>query len=161
MAKKPHSQNTALYVETLLSPALEELGLKIWDIKFEKEGPDFFLRVFIYKDTPLDMQSCEEATRVINPILDEADPISQSYYLEVGSPGLGRKLTRQEHFDSLNGSEVMAHLIRKNEDGERDIKGVLVKRDAKTLTLLLNEKEIEIENADISYVKLCDDEDLF
>ena len=30
----------------------------------------------------------------INPVLDEADPISQSYYLEVGSPGLGRRLTR-------------------------------------------------------------------
>ncbi len=161
MPKKTPGQNTAAFVENLIKPTINDLGLDIWDVVFEKEGPDFFLRVYIYGEKPLDMQLCEAATRAINPILDNADPISQSYYLEVGSPGLGRKLTKPEHYSALLGSEVSAHLIRKNEQGERDIKGILAAKDAKTLTLTVNDKQIEIENANISYVKLCDDENLF
>ncbi len=161
MAKKPQGQSTALYVESLIKPTLNDMGVNIWDIKFEKEGPDYFLKVFIYKDTPLDMNTVEAATRAINPILDEKDPISQSYYLEVGSPGLGRRLTRQEHFDALTQSEVSVHLIRKNENELRDIKGILQQRNDKELLLLVDEKQVVIENANISYVKLCDDENLF
>ncbi len=161
MAKKPQGQSTALYVESLIAPTLNDMGVKIWDIKFEKEGPDYFLRVFIYKDEPLDMNTVEAATRAINPILDEKDPITQSYYLEVGSPGLGRKLTRAEHFEALKQNEVSVHLIRKDENGERDIKGLLQQKDDKTLSLLVDEKQVVIENANISYVKLCDDENLF
>ena len=85
---------TVQAVEALVAPVLARLGMRLWDVRFEKEGPDWFLRIFIDRDEPLDMNACEDATRAINPVLDEADPISQSYYREVGSPGLGCKLTQ-------------------------------------------------------------------
>ena len=69
---------TVQIVEALVTPVLEELGLRLWDVRFEKEGPDWFLRVFIDRDTPLDIAACEAATRAINPVIDQADPISQS-----------------------------------------------------------------------------------
>ena len=105
---------TVQVVEALVTPVLEDLGLRLWDVRFEKEGPDWFLRIFIDRDTPLDIAACEAATRAINPVIDQADPISQSYYLEVGGPGLGRKLTRDSHFAAKCGQKVLAHLIRAN-----------------------------------------------
>ena len=125
-------------VEALVMPVLEQLGMRLWDVRFEKEGPDWFLRIYIDRDEPLDLNACEEATRAINPVIDAADPIDQSYFMEVGSPGLGRKLTRDVHFEAMQGK-----------DGAR-------------VTLLLDDgSETVIEEKEASYFKLCDDEDLF
>lgn len=153
---------TVQIVEALVTPVLEELGLRLWDVRFEKEGPDWFLRVFIDRDTPLDIAACEAATRAINPVIDQADPISQSYYLEVGGPGLGRRLTRDSHFAAKCGQKVLAHLIRANEAGEREVTGILRGKEGTVVTL---EREdgtlVAIDTKDASYFKLCDDEDLF
>ena len=106
-------------VEALVTPVLEQLGMRLWDVRFEKEGPDWFLRIYIDRDEPLDLNACEEATRAINPVIDAADPIDQSYFMEVGSPGLGRKLTRDVHFETMRGRRVAAHLIRATAAGEK------------------------------------------
>lgn len=159
---KEKAGGTAQQVEALVRPTIEALGLRLWDVRFEKEGPDWFLRVYIDRDTPLDTDACEAATRAINPLLDEADPIAQSYYLEVGSPGLGRRLERDEHFAVKTGQKVTAHLIRPNEAGERDITGILEQKAGSVVRLRLPEGETaEVDTKDASYFKLCDDEDLF
>lgn len=153
---------TVQTVEALVTPVLEELGLRLWDVRFEKEGPDWFLRVFIDRDTPLDIAACEAATRAINPVIDQADPISQSYYLEVGGPGLGRRLTRDSHFAAKCGQKVLAHLIRANEAGEREVTGILRGKEGTVVTLEREDGTLAaIDTKDASYFKLCDDEDLF
>ena len=153
---------TVQIVEALVTPVLEELGLRLWDVRFEKEGPDWFLRVFIDRDTPLDIAACEAATRAINPVIDQADPISQSYYREVGGPGLGRRLTRDSHFAAKCGQKVLAHLIRANEAGEREVTGILRGKEGTVVTLEREDGTLAaIDTKDASYFKLCDDEDLF
>ena len=153
---------TVQIVEALVTPVLEELGLRLWDVRFEKEGPDWFLRVFIDRDTPLDIAACEAATRAINPVIDQADPISQSYYLEVGGPGLGRRLTRDSHFAAKCGQKVLAHLIRAKEAGEREVTGILRGKEGTVVTLEREDGTLAaIDTKDASYFKLCDDEDLF
>ena len=153
---------TVQIVEALVTPVLEELGLRLWEVRFEKEGPDWFLRVFIDRDTPLDIAACEAATRAINPVIDQADPISQSYYLEVGGPGLGRRLTRDSHFAAKCGQKVLAHLIRANEAGEREVTGILRGKEGTVVTLEREDGTLAaIDTKDASYFKLCDDEDLF
>ena len=153
---------TVQIVEALVTPVLEELGLRLWDVRFEKEGPDWFLRVFIDRDTPLDIAACEAATRAINPVIDQAYPISQSYYLEVGGPGLGRRLTRDSHFAAKCGQKVLAHLIRANEAGEREVTGILRGKEGTVVTLEREDGTLAaIDTKDASYFKLCDDEDLF
>ena len=159
MAEK---KNTAARVYDLALPIAEEVGVYLWDVRFEKEGPDWFLRVFIDRDTPLDIAACEAATRAINPVIDQADPISQSYYLEVGGPGLGRRLTRDSHFAAKCGQKVLAHLIRANEAGEREVTGVLRGKEGTVVTLEREDGTLAaIDTKDASYFKLCDDEDLF
>ena len=138
------------------------MGLCIWDVRFEKEGPDWFLRIYLDGGRPLDMEACEAATRAINPVLDEADPISQSYYLEVGSPGLGRRLTRDEHFTAKRGEKVRAHLIRADETGRREVAGTLLGKEGTAVRLALEDgTEALLDTKLVSDFRLCDDEDLF
>ena len=122
---KQSGGNTAQRVEALVRPTVEGMGLRLWDVVFEKEGPDWYLRILIDRDGTMDTDTCAEVSHALDPILDEADPIDQSYYLEVGSPGLGRKLTRPEHYEALKGQKVRAKLIRPNADGVRELSGIL------------------------------------
>ena len=162
MAKQQNSGGAAKAVETLVRPTVEGMGLRLWDVRFEKEGPDWFLRVLIDRDEPLDTDTCEAVSRAIDPLLDEADPIDQSYYLEVGSPGLGRKLTRPEHYEALRGQKCAAHLIRPDGAGRRDVAGILQGLDENgNVTLTDGEESYTFPVKAAGYVKLCDDEDLF
>ncbi len=159
MAKQ--TGGVAAKVEQLVRPSIEELGLRLWDVRFEKEGPDWFLRVLIDRDEPLDTDTCELASRRIDPLLDEADLIDQSYYLEVGSPGLGRKLTRPEHFEALQGQKVAALLIRPDAEGSREQSGILLGYENDIVRLGTENGEIEVPEKEASYFKLCDDDGLF
>ena len=160
-AKSKGKGNTVQAVEQLVTPVLTEMGLRLWDVRFEKEGPDWFLRIFIDRDEPLDIATCEAATRAINPVIDAADPIDQGYFMEVGSPGLGRRLTKDAHFEALQGQKVLAHLVRPTDAGEKDVTGALVAKQGTALTLRTTTGEKQLEMGNVSYVKLCDDEDLF
>lgn len=151
----------AARVEELVRPAIEGLGLRLWDVRYEKEGADWMLRVFIDRDEPLDTDTCEVASRAIDPILDKADPIPGSYYLEVGSPGLGRRLVRDEHFAAKAGQKVSAHLIRPDEAGQRDIEGTLLGKEGDVVRIDTGEGVQDVPYKSASYFKLCDDEDLF
>ncbi len=161
MAKEKSGAATVRIVEEIVRPVVEDLGLRLWDVRFEKEGPDWCLRILIERDTPLDTDTCEDVTRAIDPLLDEADPIEQSYYLEVGSPGLGRRLTRDEHFARYLGEKVAVRLIRPDENGSRDYEGELKAFENGNVTVKTPDGEVTVPLAAASYVKLCDDEDLF
>lgn len=154
--------STAETVEALIRSTVEAQGVTLWDVRFEKEGPDWFLRVLIDRDAPLDTDTCEQVSRAIDPVLDEADPIDQSYYLEVGSPGLGRRLVRPEHFAWAAGRKCAALLIRPDEKGRREYSGILKGLDEDgTVTIDMPEESAVFPLSTASYVKLCDDEDLF
>ena len=144
MAKGNGGKNTVRTVEQLVRPVVDGMGLRLWDVRFEKEGPDWFLRIFIDRDTPLDTDTCEAVSRAIDPVIDAADPIDQSYCLEVSSPGINRKLTRPEHFEAFLDCFVIAKLIRPLEDGSREVGGILRSREEDgTIVLQTGEEENE------------------
>ena len=70
MAKK----NTAAIAEELAAPILEEMGLQLWDVVYEKEGSGWYLRYYVDKEGGIDINSCEAFSRAISDVLDEADP---------------------------------------------------------------------------------------
>ena len=156
MAKKA---NTEEVVRALIQPVAEGLGLKLWDVRFVKEGSEHYLRVTIDKEDGIFIQDCENMSRAIDPLLDEADPISVAYFLEVSSPGLGRPLTRPEHFEAMMGQEVRVHTIRPIDD-KRDFVGILTAYDG-AVTITADGTEHRFEKGEISAVKLNDDADLF
>ena len=153
MAKK----NTAAIAEELAAPILEEMGLQLWDVVYEKEGSGWYLRYYVDKEGGIDINSCEAFSRAISDVLDEADPIDGSYTLEVSSPGIERQLTRAWHFETLMGQQLLVRLIRPVE-GVRDFIGTLTDYRDGTLTLLLDEKtEMNVERGETAFIRLYND----
>ena len=113
----------------LAQPLVEAAGCSLWDVEYVKEGADYILRVTIDNDEGITIDDCERMTRAIDPILDEHDPIPDSYLLEVSSPGIERELTRDDHFDLCVGEKVEVRLFAPV-DGSRVWVGILGERDA-------------------------------
>ncbi len=149
-------KNTAGMVYDLVKPITDELGLFLWDVRFEKEGASWFLRVFIDSDDGIDFDDCEAVSRPLSKLLDEKDFIEQSYFLEVGSPGLMRELKTDIHFEVCIGDEVLVKLIRPR-DNQREFIGTLIEYDKGHFKLLIDEEEVEFDVDKCSFVKLNDD----
>ena len=153
MASKP---NVVSIVRSLAEPVAEELGLRLWDVRFVKEGASWFLRIFIDKDGGVDINNCVDMTHAINPVLDEADPIEQSYCLEVCSPGLERDLTRDEHFEAMTGRKIKLRLIRPDENKQREFSGILKGYEDGNITVDIDGEEKVFIKKETSWVKLDD-----
>lgn len=149
------ANNTADKVRALVEPAVESLGLRVWDVRYVKEGAAWYLRVYIDGDGGVDINHCTDVSRLIDPILDEADLIHTSYYLEVCSPGLERELTRPEHFAAMNGRSVRLHLVRPI-DGQRDFAGTLTAWENGNVSITDANGVRTFEKAMVSKVKLND-----
>ncbi|MEG1782146.1 MAG: ribosome maturation factor RimP [Oscillospiraceae bacterium] len=149
-------------VEEIVKPVCDEMGLVLWDVRFEKEGPEWYLRVFIDKDEGgIFIDDCEKLSRTVDPLIDSANPIEQGYFFEVSSAGLGRKLTKPFHFEKKMGEVVLARLIHAT-DGVKEIKGKLSDLKDGVITIEKDDgTQIKVALKDTSFVKLCDDEDLF
>jgi len=164
--KSKMKKSTVERITELAQPLADELGLFLWDVRFEKEGATWYLRVLIDKDGGVTMDDCEAFTRPFNKILDDVDPIPQSYVFECGSPGLGRELRKPEHFEVCIGDVVRVRLIRPDENGEKEFIVGLVGHDKeKILCQTLDEngdgtENVEFKLSDCAFVKLYDDYDI-
>lgn len=156
MAKSKQG-NTVEAVTQLVQPIIEQMGLKLWDVRFLKEGASWYLRIFIDKDNGITIEDCENVTRAIDKPLDDLDPIEQNYCLEVSSPGIERELVKDEHFDTFLGAPVMIKTIRPNQNGERDFKGTLIAHDKESITVMSeNGEQSVIKKKETVYIKLDD-----
>lgn len=119
-----------------VAPLIAEKGYKLWDVCFEKEGAMWYLRILLDKDGGMDSDECEEISGPINKIIDKQDFIGNIDILEVGSPGLTKKLRKPEHFRaSLN--ERIRVTVRDEKGKETAVYGILSDYDetASTITL--------------------------
>lgn len=116
---KNSTQGTASAVRELIEPTVTELGYNIWDVEYVKEGADMHLRITIDSEDGIDIDDCEKVHRAIDPLIDEADPIEESYLLEVSSPGIERRLRTPEHFLACIGETVNLKLFAPIERDER------------------------------------------
>ncbi len=105
-------ENIATKVEHLAVPVAEGLGYELFDVEYVKEGPDFFLRLFITAENGIAIEDCEAMSRAIDPILDEADLIKDHYYLEVSSVGLDRPLKKEKDFRYFMGEPIEVKLFQ-------------------------------------------------
>ena len=156
MASKGKGGNTVNAVWEIAEPIAKSLGYELWDVRFEKEGANWYLRIFIDKEDGISINDCVDMSHAIDKPLDEADPIEQSYCLEVCSPGLERDLKRDAHFEKSIGKKIMVKLIRPV-DGQREFKGTLESYDNGNFELLVEDgTKLMINKKETSYVKLDD-----
>lgn len=162
MAQKSqgHPGKTADVVRRLALPVVQELELVLWDVRFVKEGADWFLRVFIDReDRAVGIDDCVAVSRRLSDLLDAEDPIPQSYCLEVCSPGIERELTQEEHFVRFQGAPVRLRLYHAR-DGKRDWTGLLGKLTENGQLSLETEdgQALSFDRREIVSVHLLDDD---
>ena len=142
-------KNIAGTVTELVSPVAEEMGIILWDVEFVKEGSKRILRITIDSEEGIDINLCEKFHRTLDPMLDEADPIEESYYLEVTSPGIERELKSDEHIELSIGETVEAKLFTAR-DGRKSILGELKSYEGGVVTILEGEVEIALQKSEIA-----------
>ncbi len=111
-------------VTELATPLAEQLGYILWDIEYVKEGGKQVLRFTIDKEGGVGIEDCERFHRAFDVLIDEADPIEDSYTLEVSSPGIERELKYNWHFNACIGQTVQIKLY-KPVDNQKVFVGVL------------------------------------
>lgn len=137
MVEKKGRGKIAATVEELIREPVQGAGYLLWDVDYYKEGADYNLLVTIEnpdREKPIDLDDCEKVSRLLSPILDEADPIQDMYYLEVSSAGLERQLCRPEHFEFYLGRPVSVRLYAPV-NGVKSLAGTLLAYGDDALTL--------------------------
>ena len=140
-------------VTKLAEPVVAEHGCSLWDVEYVREGSEYFLRLYLDKEGGVDINDCEAISRAMDPILDEADPISGSYHFEVCSAGLERALKRPGDFERFLGENITVKLYRPR-NGLKEIPCVLRGYDNGRLTVEAGKEEITFEKSEVALVRL-------
>ena len=140
-------------VTQFAQPIVEANGCKLWDVEYVREGSERFLRLYIDKDGGVDIDDCERVHRAVDPILDEKDPISESYHFEVCSAGLERALKRPGDFAQFMDSPIMVKLYRPR-NGLKEIPGILRGYEEGRVTVEAGKETITFEKSEVALVRL-------
>ena len=137
-------------VKGLAQPLADSFGYILWDVEFVKEGAQRILRITIDSEEGITVDDCEKMHRAIDPVLDEADPIEEAYYLEVSSPGIERELRTDEHISYCIGADVEVRLYAPR-DGSKVFRGELLplKEDG-GIAILMGDDEVVFERASVA-----------
>lgn len=121
-------------VEDLLTPILSNLDLELVDIEYVKEGKNWFLRIYIDKDSGVDIEECGLVSERLSEKLDELDPIPHNYFLEVSSPGAERPLKKEKDYQKAIGKNVFIKTYEPIDD-EKTFEGTLKAFDGESVTI--------------------------
>lgn len=136
-------------VAALALPIVEQAGCTLWDVEYVKEAGEWFLRVYIDRDSGVDIDCCEAVSRPLSDALDEADPIQGGYTFEVSSAGLDRALKKPEHFEKCMGRTVDLKLYRPV-DGGKERTGALTGYENGAVSV----DGVRFEKKDVAQVRL-------
>ncbi len=140
-------------VAQLAEPIVLRQGCTLWDVEYVREGDTRFLRLLIDKEGGVDISDCEAISRAVDPILDEKDPIAESYVFEVSSAGLERALKRPEDFRRFMGSPVTVKLYRPR-NGLKELPAVLTGYDDGRITVQAGSETITFARSEVALVRL-------
>lgn len=140
-------------VASFAQPIVEANGCSLWDVEYVREGSERFLRLYIDKEGGVNINDCEAIARAVDPILDEKDPIPESYHFEVCSAGLERPLKRPGDFEKFMGRPILVKLYRPR-NGLKEIPGILRGYDEGKVTVEAGKETITFEKSEVALVRL-------
>ena len=140
-------------VASFAQPIVEQHGCELWDVEYVREGSEYFLRLYLDKEGGVDITDCEAISRAVDPILDEKDPIPESYHFEVCSAGLERALKRPADFERFMNSPIMIKLYRPR-NGLKEIPGILRGYADGRVTAECGKETITFEKSEVALVRL-------
>ena len=140
-------------VAAFAKPVVESFGCELWDVEYVREGSERYLRLYIDKDGGIDIEDCEKIHRAMDPILDEKDPIAESYHFEVCSAGLERPLKRPSDFERFMDSPILVKLYRPR-NGLKELPGILRGYKEGRVTVEAGKETITFEKSEVALVRL-------
>ena len=140
-------------VASFAEPIVKAHGCELWGVEYVREGSEYFLRIYLDKETGVDINDCEAISRALDPILDEKDPIQGSYHFEVCSAGLERTLKRPSDFERFMGSAITVKLYRPR-NGLKEIPCVLKGYEDGRVTVEAGKETITFEKSEVALVRL-------
>lgn len=141
-------------VESFAAPYLEENGFELVDVEYVREGSNWFLRVYVDKEGGIDIDDCGRISEFISAKLDELDPISDAYFLEVSSPGAERPLKKAEDVAKAVGEHVFVTTYEQI-DGAKEFEGRLEAFDGETLTIVVGRRKHAIPYDKVASARLA------
>ncbi|CAK7043340.1 ribosome maturation factor RimP [Tissierella carlieri] len=142
-------------VKEICEQLADELGYELVDVEFLKEGSNYFLRVYLDKPGGINLDDCQKVSQLLSDKLDEKDPITTPYYLEVSSPGLDRPLKNDKDLKRNLGKEIEIKLYEPLK-GKKIIEGILEDYEEKTIVIRTEINEIvTIPKEGIALIKLA------
>ena len=127
----------------LCEPIVTAAGFRLWDVCFEKEGAMWYLRVLFDGENSVDSDAVEELTRPINELFDKQEFIKHVDILEVGTPGLSKKLRKPEHFRRCVGQKIRV-TVRDEKGKEISVFGVLTAYDEENASITVDNQAMPL-----------------
>ncbi len=140
-------------VTELAAPAVAAAGCELWDVEYVREAGTWFLRLYLDKEGGVDIIDCENVSRVVSDLLDEADPIEGSYTFEVSSAGAERVLKRPGDFERFMGSPVFVKLY-KSRDGRKEFSGHLAGYENGDITVTVGKQSLTFRKDEVALCRL-------
>lgn len=144
--------NIETKVQNLIEQIIVNLEYELYDVKYEKEGKDYYLRIIIDKENGIDINDCETVNNAITDILDDADYIKDAYFLEVSSPGIERILRKEKHFLKQIGNEISVKLF-KPLDKKKELIGILKEYNENEITIEVENENMKLDLKNIAIAK--------
>ena len=152
MAQKPKGVTEVVW--GIAEPLANEFGYILWDVEFTREGSKRILRLTIDSEDGIGVDDCEKMHRAIDPLLDEADPIEEAYYLEVSSPGIERELRTDAHIEYCVGADVEVRLYAPR-DGSKVFRGELLPLSENgEVEIAVGDKKLSFERSAVAKIKI-------
>jgi Uncharacterized protein conserved in bacteria len=141
-------------VEDMVKPFIDENGFELVDVEYVKEGSNYFLRVFVDKEGGIDIDECGRVSEYLSDRLDEKDPITEAYFLEVSSPGAERPLKKPEDVHKAVGKHIYVTTYEPIK-GHKEFEGLLQSFDGELVKMRVNQSNVEIPYAKVASARLA------
>lgn len=151
MAEK--KTNVAAKVRSAIEETVVNAGYNLWDVAYYKEGPEMILEVSIDKAEGISINDCSAVTKLVEPIIDELDPIEESYCLQVASAGTVRNLNKEEHIQFACDGGLHVNIgLYVAVDGTKEYRGIIKSYDESSIELITEGVSRRFEKKQISKI---------
>lgn len=144
------------HIEEAIAKEVEQIiegtNLELVDVEYVREK-NWYLRVFIDKEGGVDLEDCQRVSEQLSKVLDEKDPISDNYLLEVSSPGLDRILKKDKDFIRYAGRTVDIHFFKPYK-GTKDMVAELVEKRPDSILVRVGEQPEELPAKEVAQIRL-------
>lgn len=141
-------------LETDIESIVKSIDLELYEIVTVSEFEETIYRIAVVskiiedgKRAPVSLDTCAELSHLISPLLDVTPPVSGDYRMEVGTPGIERKIKNMKQYALCIGEKVSLLL------GKEKLRGVLSKIEGTKIFVDVDGEETSVDFGEVTKAK--------